>query len=268
MSSSIPGLAELRQSIEDVRGAIPEPVTVDLSGIEAELKTLKSRIDALSAGVSGGDADAITQSLSTIDTNIAALTTRLDGVDGRLTAVDATATALRTDLEAARKLLGDHITSALPNEIGPQLKLPLILSGLETAFASGKPFTLELQSLSSILPDLPVTARLIEAAPQGLVRPDALEQSFNAVLPDILSARSGSSGSWTDDALGWLKALLALRPAVETEGDTPEAVGLAARRRDGSSRLSGCCTIAGLAAGRDAHGRWPHRRRRRGSCRR
>jgi hypothetical protein len=218
------GLAELRQSIEDVRGAIPAPVTVDLSGIEVDLKTLKSRIDALSAGVSGGDADAITQSLSTIDSNIAALTTRLDGVDGRLTAIDATSTALRTDLEATRKLLNDHIASALPNEIGPQLKLPLILSGLETAFASGKPFAIELQSLATILPDLVVSERLALAAPNGLIRPDALEQKFTALLPEILAARSGSKGNWANDALDWLKSVLALRPATETEGDTPEAI--------------------------------------------
>ncbi|HWA20171.1 MAG TPA: hypothetical protein VG757_14370 [Devosia sp.] len=218
------GLAELRQSIEDVRGAIPAPVTVDLSGIEADLKTLKSRVDALSAGVSGGDADAIAQSLSTIDGNIAALTTRLDGVDGRLTAIDATSTALRTDLEAARKLLNDHIASALPNEVGPQLKLPLILSGLETAFASGKPFTIELQSLATVLPDIVVPERLALAAPNGLIRPDALEQKFTALLPEILSARSGSKGNWADDALDWLKSILALRPSGETEGNTPEAI--------------------------------------------
>ncbi len=218
------GLADLRKSIADVRGAIPAPVTVDLSGIESDLKTLKSRVDALSAGVSGGDADAITQSLSAIDANIAALTTRLDGVDGRLTAVDATATALRTDLEAARKLLNDHIASALPNEVGPQLKLPLILSGLETAFASGKPFALELQSLGTVLPDLVVSERLTLAAPTGLIRPDALEQKFTELLPEILSARSGSKGNWADDALDWLKSILALRPASETEGDTAEAI--------------------------------------------
>ena len=36
--------------------------------------------------------------------------------------------------------LSDHIDTALPNEVGPALKLPLILSGLESAFLTGKPF--------------------------------------------------------------------------------------------------------------------------------
>lgn len=218
------GVTELKKAIEDVRAAIPAPVAVDLSGIEAELKTLKSRIDALAAGISGGDADAISQSIATLDQSIATLATRIDGVDGRLSAIDGTTASLRTDLEAARKLLNDHISSALPSEVGPALKLPLILSGLETAFDSGRPFTLELQALAGVLPDLAIPERLNTASGDGLVRPEILLQRFEATLPEMLSARSGSKGDWATDALDWLKSLLALRPAEEMEGDTPDAI--------------------------------------------
>ena len=207
-----------------MRAAIPAPVTVDLSGVETEIKTLKSRIDALAAGASGADAEAIAQSLASLDQTIGAIGTRLDGVDGRLSAVDGTAASLRTDLEATRKLLSDHISSALPSEVGPALRLPLILSGLETAFASGRPFTLELDALAAILPELVVSERLSSAAPTGLMRPETLLQKFEATLPEILAARAGSKGDWTSDALDWLKSVLALRPAEETEGDSPDAV--------------------------------------------
>jgi hypothetical protein len=218
------GLIELRGAIAAVKAAIPAPVTVDLSGIETELKTLKSRVDALSAGVSGDDANAIAQSLATIDTNIGALATRIDGVDGRLTAIDGTAASLRSDLEAARKLLNDHIASALPSEVGPALKLPLILSGLETAFDTGKPFAMELDALGTVMPDLPVPGALRAAAADGLIRPELLQKRFEDMLPTILAARSGSTGDWAQDALAWLKSLLALRPAEETDGDTPDAI--------------------------------------------
>ncbi|MEO6394598.1 MAG: hypothetical protein ABIO40_01640 [Devosia sp.] len=210
-------IAELRQGIDAVKTAIPKPVTIDLGPIQADLRTLRSRIDALAAGVSGDDAGAIAQSLEAIRSNVAAL-------GGRLDAVDAVAAALRTDLEAARKLLNDHITSALPSEVGPALKLPLILSGLETAFASGRAFSLELDALATVLPDIEVTARLKDAAPGGLLRPDALQLKFETLLPEILAARAGSKGNWAEDALDWLKSLLALRPAEETEGATPDAI--------------------------------------------
>jgi hypothetical protein len=44
-------------------------------------------------------------------------------------------------------------------------------------------------------------------------------------VPDILAGRTAeSTGDWGQDALEWAKALLALRPAEEIEGDTPEAI--------------------------------------------
>ncbi|MDO8360620.1 MAG: hypothetical protein Q7T08_11350, partial [Devosia sp.] len=139
------GLTEVRTAIADVEAAVPPPVPVDLAPIEAELRTLKAQIDAIAAGASGAEAGAIAQSLSTLETGLTSLTTRIDGVD-------AAVVALRTGLDAARKTLTDHIAAALPNEAGPALKLPLILSGLESAFASGKPFATELTSLSGVLP--------------------------------------------------------------------------------------------------------------------
>jgi hypothetical protein len=229
-------VTELRQSIADVRAAIPEPVTVDLSAIETELRTLRSRVDALAAGVSGDDAGAIAQSLEALSGNLTALGARIDGVDGRLTAIDGTTASLRTDIDAARRLLNDHVAQALPTEVGPALRLPLILSGLDTAFASGRAFSLEIEALATVLPDLAVTERLRLAAPNGIIRPDALQQKFEAVLPEMLAARTGnSSGNWGQDALDWLKSLLALRPAQDTEGETPDAIasrleGAVARR--------------------------------------
>jgi hypothetical protein len=44
-------------------------------------------------------------------------------------------------------------------------------------------------------------------------------------VPDILAGRTGAStGDWARDAVEWAKAILALRPAEEIEGDTPEAI--------------------------------------------
>ncbi len=113
-----------------------------------------------------------------------ALTTRLNGVD-------STVASLRTDLDAARNSLSEHIESALPNEVGPALKLPLILSGLEGAFASGTPFQAGTRgACESVLPDFAISRNAVgTAAATGLIRPDSLFQKFETALPEILAAR-------------------------------------------------------------------------------
>lgn len=212
------GLTGLNQAVAEVRAAIPEmPAPVDLGPLETQLRTLRAQVDAIAAGASGADAGAIAASIASVETNLSSLTTRLNGVD-------ATVTALRTDLDAARTALSTHIDAALPNETGPALKLPLILSGLEGAFATGRPFATELETLRTVLPDFPVPGTLAAAARTGLVRPDALLQRFEAALPDILAARDTSSGDWVQGALDWTKGMLALRPAGEMDGDSPEAI--------------------------------------------
>jgi hypothetical protein len=212
------GLAAVNQSISDVQASIPEPAApVDLAPLETQLRTLKAQVDAIAAGASGADAGVIADSIAAIETGISSLTTRLNGVD-------STVSSLRSDLDAARSTLSQHIDAALPNEVGPALKLPLILSGLEGAFATGKPFQQELEALRAVLPDFAVPDALAASAPTGLVRPDALYAKFQTALPEILGARDTTNQDWTQSAVDWAKSLLALRPAEEIEGDSPEAV--------------------------------------------
>ncbi len=229
------GLAAVNKSIADVQASIPEPTpAVDLAPLENQLRTLKAQVDAIAAGASGADAGAIAQSIADLETGIASVTTRLNGVD-------ATVASLRTDLDAARDALSQHIDAALPNEVGPALKLPLILSGLEGALAAGKPFQTELDALHAVLPDLAVPDTL-SAAATGLIRPDALDAKFRAAVPDILGARDTTGEDWTQSAIDWAKSVLALRPAEEMEGDSPEAIvsrlEAAMERRDYAAALA------------------------------
>lgn len=204
-------------SIADLKAAIPAaPAPVDLAPLETELKKLQAQIDAMSAGASGQDASAFAKSLSDVEASLTSLTTRVNGVDSTLT-------ALRSDLDGARQALTEHISTALQTETGPALKLPLILSGLSSAFESGKPFQTELSSLLLVVPDLTVSAQLRAAALTGMSRPDQLTQRFEAAVPEILAARGGNT-DWTQNVVDWGKSLLALRPADEQPGDTPEAI--------------------------------------------
>ena len=230
------GLAAVNQSIADVAASIPEPsAPVDLAPLETQLRTLKAQVDAIAAGASGADAGVIAESIASLETGISSLTTRLNGVD-------ATVSSLRTDLDAARTALSQHIDAALPNEVGPALKLPLILSGLEGAFATGKPFQQELDALHVVLPDFAIPATLTASAATGLIRPDTLYARFETALPDILGARDTTNADWTQSAVDWAKSLLALRPADEIDGDSPEAIVSrlegAMERRDYSGALA------------------------------
>lgn len=212
------GLTETRTAIADVAADVAAlPPAPDLAPIDTQLRTLKAQIDAIAAGASGADSSVIADSIAALETGIASLTARLDGVD-------STVSALRIDIDSARQSLLDHIDATLPTEVGPALKLPLILSGLEGAFANGRPFAAELSTLSTIIPDLVVPANLTAAAPTGLVRPDTLTQRFQSVLPDMLAARDTSSDDWAQSVVDWTKSMLALRPAEEMEGNAPEAI--------------------------------------------
>lgn len=223
------GLGELRTSISgletrisEVQASIPaaaEPV--DLAPITAQLNTLESRVAAIAAGASSADAAALAESLTAIEASIAALATRLDATDGRLAEIDS----LRTELDAAKSAIAAQTQTLGGAEIGPAVKLPLILSGLETAFATGRPYGAELDSLQALLPDLAVPAAVEAAATSGLPRADTLAADFRANVPAILAGRTAeSTGDWGRDAVEWAKALLAFRPAGELEGDTPEAI--------------------------------------------
>lgn len=235
-------MTEMGKRIDALNASMPVPaVPVDLTPLETEIKTLKAQVDAIAAGAPGTDAGAIAESLSTLETGVQSLTTRLNGVD-------QTVAALRTDLDQARKTLTDHINAALPNEAGPAMKLPLILGGLESAFATGKPFQDELAALRRVLPDVAVPAELAAAAPGGLTRPDALMTRFEAALPSILAAREPGGGDWTQNAVDWAKSLLALRPASEEPGDAPEAV---------VSRLEAAMGRRDYAAARELIGQLP-----------
>ena len=212
------GLTDAKKAIADTLAAIPPAqAAVNLTPLDTELKTLKAQVDAIASGASGGDAGAIAQSLSSLDASVASLTARLNGLD-------STVGTMRSDLDGTRKALADHIDTASSSEVGPALKLPLILSGLEGAFATGKPFAAELTSLGTVMPSLVVPDALKSAASAGLARPETLLQQFETALPAVLAARDTSGADWGATALDWAQSLLALRPATEMSGDSLDAI--------------------------------------------
>lgn len=223
-------IAQLDAGLNDVRqqlAALPAPPpATDLAPIEAELARLSDRVTAIGAGASSADAAALAQTISTIEAGIAELRTQIADSASKVAAIDTSVAALQQDmatLKGGASPAGQPVASVA--DLGPAVRLPLLVSGLESAVINGRPYAAELASIESLLPDLAVPAEISAAAENGLPRPDAVAARFTAAVPDILAGRAAAgTGDLGADALEWMKGLLALRPAGEVEGDGPEAI--------------------------------------------
>ena len=214
-------LAALNQRLAALETAEPSPVAaaepVDVAGLEADIAALAGRIDSLSRQPA---ASADPEALAGLEEQLVALGGRLDEIAGRLGTAEAELRTLDTAVAAANQTL-----SAQPEDIAAVLQLPLIVSGLETAFTMGRPYETELSALRAAAPELSIPAPVADAAATGLARPDAIEAELRNAIPAMLANRPGNpDASWQDGALDWFSSAIALRPVGEVEGDAPEAV--------------------------------------------
>ncbi|KKB78852.1 hypothetical protein VW35_10185 [Devosia soli] len=235
--------------IASVAASVPELQTVT-GTLQDELATLTSRV----ASIESGNATAAAAAPSTPAANdqlagdVAALSARIDELAGApqeardASAANAAAMAkLEAELAALRQsaaatqaelstvsgqvaTLQTDVSQGSAVEEG-QARLPLIVSGFETAFSTGAPYDTEVTALKQALPDFAVPQSVAAQAMTGLKRPDLIARDFNAVLPDILAGRPVSpDASWQETTSDWFRGILALRPTEAVEGDGPEAV--------------------------------------------
>lgn len=232
-------LATLNQRVgklEQTPSATAEAATpsdpIDLGPIESDIADLASRVDRLAAapapGVDSSALDALRSDFSALGGRIDELAARVGTAEANLRTIDATVS------QTAEAL------AAQPSDIGAVLQLPLVLSGLETAFATGRPYESELAALRAAAPDAKVPTLIANQAAQGLTRPDVIARRFDAVLPAMLAGRPADpDAQWQKGALDWFAGAIALRPTGEIEGDTPDAITSrligAVERRDFSS---------------------------------
>jgi hypothetical protein len=205
--------------------AIPTPAAVDLAPLQAQVASLEDRIAAIGAGASGADATALAETISVLESGIGEVRASLEALTRRTSTAEATIASLRGEVDATKSAVAAQTSMLGSSDIGPAVRLPLMVSGVETAFANGRPFGAELAGLTTLLPDLAVPDTIRAAAPTGLPRPDAVATEFTEVVPAILAGRTAtSSGDLTQDAIDWAKGVLALRPVEETQGTAPEDI--------------------------------------------
>jgi len=210
-----------------------ETLTTELAGLGTRLAALEAQPAPDGAAAPA----AVTEQLASLTQRLAALET----APAATPAEPADATALTAELDALRQQTTDlagrlDASEAIIAGLGRELaarstaddataRLPLIVSGLESTFATGRPFASELAALRRALPEAGVPEALAARAETGLPRPDAVAERFAALLPAMLAGRpAAADASWQDATADWFRGLLALRPAGPVAGDSPDAI--------------------------------------------
>lgn len=244
-AAAIPDLQARSGSVENTLSSL----TTRLSAIETEIaqptpsadSTLADEIGALSARLErlaarpaanadpAGQADNA-EALAALETQISQLRQAGSDVTARLSDAENRIAALASAAEQAAD--------------DPRTRLPLILGGLDQAFAAGRAYQAELTALRTVWPEAPVPQAIAAGADAGLPRPDDVARRLNAAIPDILAGRpAGNAASWQDNAMDWMRGVIAIRPTEEIEGDSPEALvarleAAIARRDFGAARTA------------------------------
>jgi hypothetical protein len=216
------GLTELRQTIA---AATTAAAPIDLTPLEARVKDVEDRVAAIGAGAPPADGSALASSIADLSSALEAVKSELAGQETRLESHDEALARAASDIALAKSAISSQNQSMLGRDIGPAVRLPLLVAAIESSFDTGGPFASELAALLKLLPEVAVPDSVSAAAASGLPRPDSVAVQFAAIVPAILSARTATASNdlW-EGTLEWTKALLAFRPTGELDGDTPDAV--------------------------------------------
>ncbi len=232
--------------IAQVSTAIPELQTTT-GTLRTDLTALGNRISGLETDIAALHAPAAATPDNTLADELAALTSRVDALaatpatpadtsqaDGNAEAIAALQSQLeqiRQSVSAAETALAETrsdvttLAEAANTAAESQsARLPLIFSGLESAFDAGRPYETELGALRQALPSISIPEALSAAAANGLPRPDEVARRLNAAIPDMLAGRPiDADASWQDGAMDWVRGVIAMRPTGDVDGQSIDA---------------------------------------------
>lgn len=238
--------------------AIPELEQADTT-IRNEFAALDTRLANLEARPAEPPASTPTEADAALAEDIAGLAARLDelaassGSASQPTAGTGEAEAIRA-LEAELNEIRDRV-AALDAAISASeaagdgaARLPLVFSGLETAFATGRPYEAELAALRRAWPEAAIPEAIAGRAGMGLPRPDEVARALQAALPDMLAGRPAPADTdWQEAAADWFRGIVAMRPSGAVEGDAPDAIvarlETAVARRDFAAAAAELATL-------------------------
>lgn len=215
------------KSVQDTVGSLQaaKPAAPDLGPIEAEVKTLSSRLDAVAAGASSADAGALAANLATAQQTVSGLSSKLAALTDRADKTDATIATLQSTLDAAKASIDQAAAAPSPKAIASAMQLPLLIAALEADFSTGRPYASDLDALKAAVPAAQIPAVVTDNAQSGLPAPEQLAADFSAAMPAMLGARpAGTDSSWQAQMGDWFQNLVALRREGEQQGDSPAAL--------------------------------------------
>ena len=220
-SSAKSEIDQLSKSVAALTRKVDAGQNVDLGPIEQRIGALSDRINAVAAGASSSDAQALSKGMSDNRTAIATLNDDLSGLKTTLSGVSSDVAALNSRVGALENQPPPDANAAAATAV----RLPMALSGLESAFANGRAYASELTALTASLPSLSVPPSVAGAQATGLTRPDIVASELHDAIPAMLAAKPVAKGTnWQGVLLDRIKSLLAMRPAGEVQGDTPDAL--------------------------------------------
>lgn len=190
-----------------------------LNEFDQTLTDLSLRLDAVAAGASTADAEAISAQLGQLQNEMSSLSDAVEtlnsaapAVDQRLSALEAIS-ATQPDLEALQR--DQQRNAALGNA----------LRAFEQAISSGDPFAPQLATLEGLQPSLTVPQALRAASTVGLPTRHDLLSAYRAKLPDLIAARPRQADTnWFDSLVHQAQSTLSLRLAGDLEGNDPDAL--------------------------------------------
>jgi hypothetical protein len=236
--------------IAQVAATLPELQTVT-NTVQDELSTLTGRVSSLESAMTDLPTTAPAEETNQLAADLAALADRVDTLTATATSApvdDAAAAqtaseieslrqdiaALRQDMnttssqlaQAEQQLQGLSDTASANSSAETELaRLPLIFSSLESAFATGRPYSAALDALRQAVPNANIPDAIAGHAQAGLPRPDTVASRLHDLIPDILAGRPlGADAGWQDSTMNWFRGVIAMRPAGDLEGEGPEAV--------------------------------------------
>lgn len=221
-------------ALDEQISALGEMEPEGLAELQQRLSTLSLRLDAVAAGASATDAEAISDEMTALRDRLDALSLAAEQTDDRLATLE-TISAAQPELETLRA------------EQERALQLSPALVSFEAELAAGRPFAIPLATLEGLLPALDVPDRVRTASATGLQSEGQILAGYRNALPDLLAARPRDpDANWLDSLLGDAQSALALRPAGEIDGDHPDA--LIARGEAGLERGDFAMALAAFNA--------------------
>lgn len=268
ITPQLENLSKTAQTQSPPASATPEQLTALQSRADtlaADVVALNARLNALEQRPVGAGTDAeaikkITERLAALETsntaagaidaqdglgtsvtnqarqlaNVTARVATLEAAIGNIAKLEDLATRL-TSLEGKSAeansvlALADRLAALEKRDAVAATALVLATAQLRDAVTSGKPYAMELETVSQLATRADVafdTASLKEAAAKGLVRDDTLKNSFASVATQAVRAGvlPDTSAGWFRRALDRVYGIVSLRPFGSTEGTTPGAI--------------------------------------------